>query len=634
MWMFVRQGSGAWALLTLGTAGTAFAITGLPAAPAQADPTEPNELQNPLAVSSGCETCHAYLNASVNAGAPLHAPMGWQGSLMANAARDPVFWAGVALAAQDDPTHTEDCVRCHAPNAFLSGRGDATRIEQLEPADFDGVSCDLCHRSMDDGTTPAGNARYVIDDALQNGSIARRGPFDYGVEAPNHQWIQDTDFLPSGRFCGTCHDVTTPRPRVNAAGEPTGTNFNEQRTYSEWVNSAYGPGGAAARTCQDCHMPAVDDAGGCASFEAQSRHPTGVRRHELVGANRFVTELLADLYGDAGTGEIDDAYFDYSLERMDEFIQTAAQLDVAFPDEVDLTAGLDALGVTVTNLTGHKLPSGYSEGRVMWLEVTARYGDQVVWSSGRWDQAAGAIESDPQVRRYEGIAEDADDGTRNHLLRNNRWVSDTRIPPLGLRPDPETDPVGDRYVLGGDGTWPNYDEVAYAFDPTTVTDVTPGDLDDDRLDLQVRLLYLINTPEYVAQLAADNQSNDAGTRLRGLFDERGGATPVVLAASSVSVPLRGLDAGDGGDGGDDGGTGESDAGTGGNASGDGGNGGQGCACGIYRPVGPGGAAWLVGVIALLGWRGRERRGRVSSVTTSPTRRLTLCHGPDGTGTRL
>ena len=31
-----------------------------------------------------------------------------------------------------------------------------------------------------------------------------------------------------------------------------------------------------------------------------------------------------------------------------------------------------ALAIKVTNLTGHKLPTGYSEGRRMWLNVQVR----------------------------------------------------------------------------------------------------------------------------------------------------------------------------------------------------------------------------------------------------------------------
>jgi hypothetical protein len=214
---------------------------------------------------------------------------------------------------------------------------------------------------------------------------------------------------------------------------------------------------------------------------------------------------------------------------------------VDFPDAIDLEAGLE-LGVQVTNNTGHKLPSGYSEGRVMWLEVTVEHAGSVLMSSGRWDpNDAGypdGIEDDAQVRRYEGIAEDADDGTRLHLLRNNRWIIDNRIPPKGLQGHIDTDPVGERYSPLPDGGWPNRDEVEYSFDPLDVADPSHGE--QLVATIRVRLLYLINTPSYIEFLAETNTTNASGERVEALFAERGGADPVVLADLSKSLPVTGF----------------------------------------------------------------------------------------------
>ena len=475
---------------------------------------------------------------------------------MANAARDPVFWAGVAIAHQDDAEGTEDCIRCHAPRAFLQGRGQAIAIDELEPADLEGVTCDLCHRMQDDGMTPPGNARYVIDDESDTNTVPKRGPWTYAAddEMP-HAWIQDP-YLGESSFCGVCHDVTTSKERVDEQGNGLGIPFGEQRTYSEWVNSAFADAQGEFRSCQDCHMPALDNVAGCSMWAGVQTHPSGGRRHDLVGANRFVLELLRDLYGESGEGIIADVYFDHSIERTDELLSTAASLSVQAPAQIDAATGLH-LAVTVTNHTGHKLPTGYSEGRVMWLEVVARYGDEILWESGRW-LGDGTFQHDDQVRTYEGIAEDHADGTRLHLLRNDRWVTDTRIPPQGLRPDIETDPVGDRYQLQPDGTWPHVDQVTYDFaGQDNVADTTPNDENDDQLELSVRLLYLINTAEYIDFLATANQTNEAGTELAALFSARGGATPVVLAEHTESIPLRGLGAGDG-DTGDTGSTGNTD----------------------------------------------------------------------------
>ena len=386
-----------------------------------------------------------------------------------------------------------------------------------------------------------GNAQYNIDDVPgPGGLVPRRGPWDYaggggGQANPPHDWAFD-DFLGSSQLCGTCHDVTTARERLDDAGNPTGLQFNEQRTYSEWAGSAFAQPGEGFRSCQDCHMPAVSDKPGCQDRVNQTSHPTGGRRHDLVGANRFMVELLRAEYGNDGTGIINDFFFQQTLDRRDELLATAATLELQGPPDVHLGEGLLDLQATVTNETGHKLPSGYSEGRIMWLEVIARYGDEVVWTSGQYVEDEGP-EEDAQLRSYRGVAEQHATGTTMHLLLNDHWVEDTRIPPRGLLPNPETDPVGDRYELQDDGTWPNFDVAEYAFPGVVdVQDATPGDATDDVLEVSVRLLYLVNTPEYVQLLADDNTTNEAGSDVAMMFD----ALPLVLAEAALTLPIVGF----------------------------------------------------------------------------------------------
>jgi hypothetical protein len=265
----------------------------------------------------------------------------------------------------------------------------------------------------------------------------------------------------------------------------------------------------------------------------------------------------------------------------------------------------------------------------MWIEVTASYGDTVVWSSGAWDQAAGTIEDDDQVRRYEAIAENFADGTRNHLLQNNHWVVDNRIPPRGLTPNVQTDPVGDRYTAQNDGTWPHFDTTSYTFAANdTVVDATPGDPNDDELTVRIRLRYLINTPDYVQQLVDDNMTNAAGTDVAGMFEELGGAYPVDLAEEVVlTIPITGFGEGPGtgsttdastSSGGSDSASASSSGTTAGETSGvetgtdtagsDGG-GDEGCGCTV-RPRGLPGWLWLPLLVGL-----RRRRQPKRSLDT-------------------
>ncbi len=528
----------------LGISFAAGLILSVP--PATASPTEPGDLEQALTTAQACSTCHDFFtpeSLAIDGGSVD--PWAWSGSMMANAARDPVFWAGVALADQDHPGETEDCVRCHAQQAFLSGQGGVTELGELDAEGREGVECDLCHRMVDDGEGLIGNARFTLADAPEGESIPRFGPWTYEELGPQppHPWSGETSFLADSAMCGTCHDVSTGRERVDDQGVGMGAPFNEQRTYSEWLGSAYASDGPDAATCQSCHMPTIEGPIlGCNLF-AGAPHQDGGRRHVLVGANATTLRVMKELYGDAGTGEVPDARFEESILWTEEFAATAASLDIEFPDSVDASVGIQDLSVTVTNETGHKLPSGYSEGRVMWLEITARYDGQLLWSSGRWDSQQGSFESDPQLRRYEAIAERWADGRQLHLLLNDHWLLDSRIPPKGLSPNPETDPVGGRYLLGDDDTWPHSDRHSYSFPGQSLMDSSPG-MDGDELEISVRLLYLINTPEYLQVLRDDNNSNLAGEVAQDAFSAIGGPEPIVLAQRSQIVALTGLEGGE------------------------------------------------------------------------------------------
>ncbi len=462
---------------------------------------------------------------------------------MAHSARDPVFWGALALAAQDHPEETIDCVRCHVPSAFLSGRGAAQVPADLLAEDLDGIGCDLCHRMLPDPDVPIGNARYTLDDTDINGAVAKAGPWTYGQDAPNHSWRQDLEFLPSADMCGVCHDVTTPRPRLRGDGTVIASGFNEQRTYSEWANSAFARAGEDAATCQDCHMPAVEDVAGCAAFsESGIVHPTGGRRHDLAGVHLDLTSILQQNYGSAGRDEIDDVFFDATRAAQEAISTQAVALTVEAPMTFDETRPATLpLTVQLENLSGHKLPTGYSEGRVMWIEVEGLLNGETIFGSGRWRD--NAIESDEQVRRYEGIAERLSDGQQNHLLLNDHWRLDTRIPPKGLAPDPETDPVTDRYPLTSDGYWSSVDTVPYEFalsaETQTLLDEALAAGQPATVEVHVRVRYLINTPAYLAQLLEDNVTNLEGERLAAAYAEIGGPQPITLAAWSALVRYTG-----------------------------------------------------------------------------------------------
>ncbi len=75
--------------------------------------TQPGGLTSNIAGSNSCGGCHGST-------APIFDD--WTGSLMAQAARDPLFYACLDIAQADAPGSGDLCIRCHAPKAWLEGR--------------------------------------------------------------------------------------------------------------------------------------------------------------------------------------------------------------------------------------------------------------------------------------------------------------------------------------------------------------------------------------------------------------------------------------------------------------------------------------------------------------------------------
>jgi hypothetical protein len=102
-----------------------------------------------LEAPTRCLNCHAGYNQAVEPG------YNWKGSMMAQAARDFLYWSCLTVAAQDSiwavgrPNATDICLRCHMPKGWLEGLSDPANGELMTGADFDGVQCDFCHTMFD-----------------------------------------------------------------------------------------------------------------------------------------------------------------------------------------------------------------------------------------------------------------------------------------------------------------------------------------------------------------------------------------------------------------------------------------------------------------------------------------------------
>ena len=108
--------------------------------------TQPGHVQ--LSDPTECVFCHGGYDPQVE---PLHT---WQGSMMSQSARDPLFWSTMVVAGQDSifaigrPNAVDICERCHFPKGWLEGRSDPPNTPAMTGGDYDGVQSDLCHRMV------------------------------------------------------------------------------------------------------------------------------------------------------------------------------------------------------------------------------------------------------------------------------------------------------------------------------------------------------------------------------------------------------------------------------------------------------------------------------------------------------
>ena len=533
----------AWRRIALTLAGAAVLCAAVVASALDFTPhaTQPG-LDASLQSVSTCVDCHRSLDPAA-AGFMPHST--WGGSMMANALRDPLFWAALDVANRDaasigKPGVGDYCLRCHTPRGWLGGRvvkdgfggspgsggesgcqlyGDYAK-KDYKANDYAGVDCHFCHRLMKEGPQGQpnliGNANAWVDDALSCDSApgafgpCRRGPYTYpegSLLTPPHGW-QQSAFHTDAALCGSCHDVTSPdtdegplRTLVRSDGSDSGRPFPIERTYTEWNRSRFAeailrdgfgevPGGSPAvvraQVCQDCHMRVSDDP----LARACEQNPSGSRAgelpvHEFAGGNAWIPAIIRQEYGSNLLQAPED--YDRTIAAARGMLARSAEVALEVTAYTPATAGSDgsiSLGVRVTNLSGHKLPTGYSEGRRMWLGVQVRDGSSaVVAESGAYDGVTATLADDAQARVYEVLQGIWDAGTNTcvveeggrkkfHFVLNNCVAKDTRIPPLGFRltaaDDPEgleVPPVGASYAetTPGSGVLVNADVATYTF---------------------------------------------------------------------------------------------------------------------------------------------------------------------------
>ena len=523
--------------------------------------SQPFEAGSEPSPPSECAQCHGGFNPDTEPYA------NWQGSMMALASRDPLFEANMVIANQDAPDSGDLCLRCHISGGWMQGRSVPTDGSAMLERDMVGVSCDLCHRMVDpnyiEGLSPArdeqvladlsfpgthyGNGMFVLDP---DGII--RGPRE-DSEAPH--MFRGSPFHKSAAFCGTCHDVSNPAFSRDEFGayQPNSFDLREEqvdpavaapveRTYSEWLHSEYASTGVESEvfagnkadgivsTCQDCHMRDVQSAA-CNVTGAPVRDDMPL--HDMTGGSTWTPQIIADLY----PTKVNQAAITAGITRARYMLQNAADL------EVEVEHG--SLKAKVTNQTGHKLPTGYPEGRRIWLNAKFfNAGNELIHESGAYNAATGELahdkQLDPEVKIYEvqpGISNDVaavagvPAGKSFHFVLNNMVVSDNRIPPRGFTNAAFESfggaPVGHGY---DDGQY--WDETGYTI-PAATTRV------------EVRLFYQSTSKEFIEFMLSQNNTHPKVVQMYQLWNDNGKCPPELMEEASWVIDPGGDDDDDG-----------------------------------------------------------------------------------------
>lgn len=478
----------------------------------------------------------------------------WAGSLMAQAGRDPLFYAQMTNANQDVRHVGNYCMRCHLPMTSVTGHAVPADGSALDANDRDGVTCHFCHSMVDPlykpGVSPPedaailqglasvpaqyGNAMFVVDP-----TGTRRGPLP-DAEA-RHDWIY-SPFHKTGDFCGTCHDVgnvaTTRQPdgtwRYNELGRAPDdqdplAQFPLERTYTEWKLSQFastgvdlggrfgGAGSGVVSTCQDCHMPRAESAS--ASFDSPPRD--GLPRHDFAGAAAPSLDLIAELYKDDPAVNL--AAIARGRAKAVSMLERAASLALRVEGR--------NLVVRVTNESGHKLPTGHIEGRRTWLHVSFFDANgSILGEHGHYETSSATL-AETTTAVYEmrvGLSESAASragykpGATAHMAIADTIVKDNRIPPRGF--------TNAAFAASGAPV------VAWSYRDGEHWDERAFRIPDGSVRAEAQVYYQSTPREYIEHLRDGNGTDSWGQTLHALWETTGRGAPIEMARSELEYP--------------------------------------------------------------------------------------------------
>ena len=217
----------------------------------------------------------------------------------------------------DNPNSNGNCAVCHAPSAAVSSpwSQDLRSVLQSPRTEWDGVSCDYCHKiqKVFPDKTKASRMAPIFERQSSpiGNSILVFGPYDDVVVPP--MAASYASVFNKGQFCATCHGHFKPlgsgktwdHSKIYSPSEWEGfglkgdTTLPIQTTYQEWEHwqdqlSWNDPN--KGKKCQDCHMSWRKDMlpydnyivdGGARRMWGTYRSPEDIHPHQFDGGTKI-----------------------------------------------------------------------------------------------------------------------------------------------------------------------------------------------------------------------------------------------------------------------------------------------------------------------------------------------------------
>jgi hypothetical protein len=319
------------------------------------------------------------------------------------------------------------CMGCHNPSAVTLKRTKTTHFmdENIMPDPLfvkdsknliqtykkhpktleQGVSCVGCHRIVD--AKPSGNSsftlslknrkKYIFEDEHSDVKVAIKN-YMINANPRTHKKSYLKPLYKESKLCASCHNEFLPHSSKMVVS-----------TYDEWRDSPYNDpkNPKNHKECIDCHMGYFKD-GKQTPMSGYStkggEYKKDIKTHYFSGGNFFLAGLKSKEH----------------KQQAIELLKTSAKLDCK------LSGSTLLVGVTNVN-AGHHLPTGASDFRELWLDITVKDKDNnIIFSSGKLDKNGNIEKNSVIFQKVFGDKNSKPVGL--FFWRYEKLLKDNRIP--------------------------------------------------------------------------------------------------------------------------------------------------------------------------------------------------------------